>query len=76
MLPTEATSREIATYFSQCGTIRDVQVIRDRHSHKSKGVAFVELETPDEAVRALALNGALFQGRSLVVTPTHNEKNR
>ena len=76
MLPVRATARDIATYFSQCGTIRDVRLIKDRGASVSKGFAYVELESPEEASGALRLNGALFQGRSLTVQPSQNEKNR
>ena len=74
-LPTRATTRDIATYFSQCGTIRDVRLIQDRN-RVTKGFSYVEFETPDEATAALRLSGALFQGRSLTVQATQNEKNR
>ncbi len=75
-LPVKATSRDIATYFSQCGTIRDVRLIKDRNQRVTKGFAYVEFETPEQASAALRLTGALFQNRSLVVQPTQNEKNR
>lgn len=76
MLPVRATARDIATYFSQCGTVRDVRLIKDRGSRVHKGFSYVEFDTPLEASRALTLQGALFQGRSLAVQPTHNERNR
>ncbi len=75
-LPVRATARDIATYFSQCGTIRDVRIIKDRHARVHKGFSYVEFETIEEAKGSLRLSGALFQGRSLQVQPTHNEKNR
>ena len=76
MLPVKSTARDIATYFSQCGTVRDVKLIKDRKARQHKGFSYVEFETPEEATGALRLTGALFQGRSLVVQPTHNERNR
>ncbi len=75
-LPVTATARDIATYFSQCGTIRDVRLITDRNQKVAKGFAYVEFETPDQATVGLSLTGKLFQNRTLVVAPTQNEKNR
>jgi RNA-binding protein 39 len=75
-LPVTATARDIATYFSQCGTIRDVRLITDRNQKVAKGFAYVEFETPDQSTGALSLTGKLFQNRTLVVAPTQNEKNR
>lgn len=75
-LPVTATARDIATYFSQCGTIRDVRLITDRNHKVAKGFAYVEFETPDQATVGLGLTGKLFQNRTLVVAPTQNEKNR
>ncbi len=76
MLPVRATARDIATYFSQCGTVHDVRLVKDRAARVSKGFAYVEMETVEQATACLRLTGALFQGRSLVVQPTQNEKNR
>lgn len=76
MLPVRATARDIATYFSQCGTVHDVRLVKDRAARVSKGFAYVEMETVEQATACLRLTGALFQGRSLVVQPTQNERNR
>lgn len=75
-LPVRATSRDIATYFSQCGTVRDVRLVKDRGASVSKGFAYLEMETAEQATACLRLTGALFQGRSLLVQPTQNERNR
>ena len=45
-----------------------------RASGKSKGLAFVQFASQDEAAQALlALDGAIFQGRLLHVLPAHSQ---
>lgn len=54
--------------FSAYGTITSVKVIKDRETNKSKGFAFVEMDSDEEASEAMnALNGTEFMGRQLVI---------
>jgi len=39
------------------GKVRDVRVIRDPKTFKSKGVAYVEFYTPDSILKSMALSG-------------------
>ena len=59
----------LADTFSQCGTVESAKIIMDRDSGRSKGFAFVEMSSDDEAQAAIAkFNGADFSGRPLTVT--------
>lgn len=54
--------------FQAHGKVVSVKVITDRDSGRSKGFAFVEMGTEDEARSAIsALNGAELDGRQLKV---------
>ena len=54
--------------FSQYGTVTSVRIITDRETRRSKGFAFVEMESPEEAPAVLsALDGADLDGRQLKV---------
>ncbi len=54
--------------FSQYGTVSSVRIITDRETHRSKGFAFVEMGSPEEASAVLsALDGAELDGRQLKV---------
>ena len=56
---------EIFEFFSQAGRVRDIRLIRDQRSGKSKGVGYVEFYDLESVMKALALNGiAADLGRS------------
>ena len=57
--------------FSQYGTVTSVRIITDRETRRSKGFAFVEMESPEEASAVLsALDGADLDGRQLKERPS------
>lgn len=63
----EATEDDLNTLFGQVGKVVSSTVIRFRDG-KSKGFAFVEMESEDQAKKAVeTLHGQDFKGRKLVV---------
>ncbi|HVA95140.1 MAG TPA: RNA-binding protein [Candidatus Dormibacteraeota bacterium] len=68
-LPFQATEEQINTLFSQTGvTAANVTLVRDRFSGQPRGFGFVEVNSDEEADRAIqALNGQDFMGRNIVV---------
>jgi len=76
-LPYQATSAELEEVFAQAGKVDSVNVIMDKFSGQSKGFAFVEMSTEEEAQKAVStLNGADFQGRKLVVSEARPQEDR
>lgn len=67
---------EIFEFFSQAGSVRDIRLIRDQRSGKSKGVGYVEFGDAESVMKALALNGIAFKGQPLLVQASMAEKNR
>src|ERR687898_634694 len=62
------TSDELRDLFSQAGEVESASVIEDRETGRSRGFAFVEMATPEEAAAAIeAFNGKDFGGRNLTV---------
>jgi RNA recognition motif-containing protein len=56
--------------FAQHGDVMSAEVIIDRVSGQSRGFGFVEFGTADDARKATeAMNGAMLDGRSIVVNP-------
>ncbi len=54
--------------FEEYGTIDSLKLVKDRETGKSKGFAFAEMANDSEAKKAIEeLNGAEFEGRTLVV---------
>lgn len=62
------TSEELRDAFSAAGTVESASVIEDRDTGRSRGFAFVEMATPEEAAAAIEqFNGKDFGGRNLTV---------
>jgi len=68
--------RDIFQFFSQAGTVTDVQLIRDIRTGKSKGLCYVEFEVRETVPIALAFSGQLLGGFPITVQVTQAEKNR
>ncbi len=67
-LPYSATQPQIEEMFAKIGKVISAQLITDKYSGQSKGFAFVEMSTDEEAEKAIKeLNGYSMDGRSLVV---------
>ena len=67
-LPYSVTSERLQEAFSQFGTVSSPKVIVDRETGRSRGFAFLEMETDDQGAAAMqAMNGALLDGRSIAV---------
>jgi RNA recognition motif-containing protein len=62
------TDTDLIKMFEPHGTVESVQIITDRDTGRSKGFAFVEMQTEQQAQAAIAaLNGQDAGGRPLTV---------
>jgi len=68
-LPFQASEEDIGNWFTQAGvTPANVTLVRDRFSGQPRGFGFVEVNSDEDANRAVeALNGHDFMGRNVVV---------
>jgi len=67
-LPFTVGDADLQSLFSQAGTVKSAQVIKDRASGRSKGFGFVEMSSSDEAQGAITMfHGKDFSGRALTV---------
>jgi len=73
-----ATERDIYSFFSKAnvGKVRDVRLIKDQRTGKSKGVAYVEFYTPESVLLAMALSGQQLLGLPLIIQASQAEINR
>jgi RNA recognition motif-containing protein len=68
---------DLVEHFSQAGTVRAADVVFDKFTGKSRGFAFVEMGSPDEANRAVDLfHNKEFQGRNLTVNVARPKEDR
>src|SRR3954463_13721718 len=71
------TSEELRDAFAAVGTVESASVIEDRETGRSRGFAFVEMATPEEAAAAIeAFNGKDFGGRNLTVNEAKPRQDR
>jgi cold-inducible RNA-binding protein len=62
------TETELQALFAEYGTVEEVKLITDRYTGRSKGFAFVEMATDEQAETAItALNGKVVDERELKV---------
>ncbi len=65
----DTTSADLETLFGECGSCESASVITDRDTGRSRGFAFVEMASNDEAQKAInAINGREVHGRTLNVS--------
>src|SRR5438309_128042 len=65
----DATESDLFELFNGVGHVENAEVVSYRHNQRSKGFAFVQMQTIDEAKRAVAeLHDKEFLGRKLVVS--------
>ena len=71
------TDEGLNAAFAQAGTVVSAQVIKDRESGRSKGFAFVEMASDEEAAAAIEMwNGKDLDGRNIVVNEARPREER
>jgi cold-inducible RNA-binding protein len=71
------TENDLQDMFAAHGTVKEVNLVMDRMSGRSRGFAFVTMETDEHAKAAMqALNGREFQGRALTVNEARPREER
>ncbi|HXI12431.1 MAG TPA: RNA-binding protein [Thermoanaerobaculia bacterium] len=72
-----STSEDLKNCFAAVGNCLSATVMTDRETGRSRGFAFVEMGTDEEAARAVTdLNGQDFQGRKLNVSEARERGER
>lgn len=67
-LSSQILENDLQDYFSRAGVVSSVNLMLDKSTGKSRGVAFVEYSSPAEAEKAVQMfHGKEFQGRPLTV---------
>ncbi len=64
----DAAEHDLEELFKGVGTVRRVEVIYNRHTHRSKGYGFINMATADEAQRAIeVLHDQYYLGRRMTI---------
>ena len=73
----QTTSQDLQELFTQAGTVESASVVEDRDTGRSRGFAFVEMSTQEEATSAIdQFNGKEVGGRALKVNEAKPRENR
>jgi len=76
-LPYSTSEEDLRRLFSEAGNIRSITIPMDKMSNRPRGFAFVEMETGEEASKAISLfNGQEMDGRTLNVSEARPPENR
>lgn len=76
-LPFSTTSETLSSMFSRFGTVSSANVALDRDTGRSRGFGFVEMESDDEARKAIdELDGTDLDGRRIAVNPARPKTDR
>ncbi|XP_068598406.1 RNA-binding protein 39-like [Brachionichthys hirsutus] len=68
--------RDLEDFFSAVGKVRDVRMISDRNSRRSKGIAYIEFVEASSVPLAIGLTGQRLLGVPIIVQASQAEKNR
>lgn len=63
----KTTEDSINQYFSQYGLIKEIKLITDRMTGRSKGFAFITFEQEESAKKATSADGSQLDGRQIKV---------
>ncbi|KAE8293607.1 RNA-binding protein 39 RNA-binding motif protein 39 [Larimichthys crocea] len=71
-------ARDLEDFFSAVGKVRDVRMISDRNSRRSKGIAYIEFVEASSVPLAIGLTGQRLLGVPIIVQASQvmAEKNR
>lgn len=76
-LPFTTTENDLQDHFAQAGAVTAVNVMQDRATGRSRGFAFVEMSSQDEATKAISMfHQQEFQGRPLTVNEARPREER
>ena len=71
------TENDLNDAFAAHGTVSEVNLMMDRSTGRSRGFAFVTMNSPEEAQKAIdALNGKSIDGRALTVNIARPREDR
>lgn len=71
------SEQQLTDHFAAFGDVTSCKIITDRDTGRSKGFAFVEMATSDEAAEAIAeLDGKELDGRGLRVNEAKPQEKR
>ena len=76
-LPYQTMESDLQDYFSQAGVVTSVDLMLDKFTGKSRGFAFIQFSSSEEANKAVEMfHSKDFQGRQLTVNIARPKEER
>jgi cold-inducible RNA-binding protein len=76
-LPFTTTENDLQGHFAQAGSVVAINIMQDRATGRSRGFAFVEMASPEDATKAITMfHQKEFQGRPLTVNEARPREER
>jgi RNA recognition motif-containing protein len=76
-IPFSMKDEDLEEMFKPFGQVSSARVIRDRFTDRSRGFGFAEMDSDEEADKAIAeLNGKEVDGRQIKVSEARPRENR
>ena len=76
-LPFTTTENDLQDLFGQAGSVIAVNIMQDRATGRSRGFAFVEMTSQEDATKAITMfHQKDFQGRALTVNEARPREER
>ena len=76
-LPFATTAQDLQDLFAQAGSVTTVDLIFDKFTGRSRGFAFVNMATPEDARNAVEkFHGYAMEGRNLTVNEARPREER
>ena len=73
----QTMENDLQDYFAQAGAVTSVNLMLDKFTGKSRGFAFIEFASADDAQKAVEMfQGKDFQGRALTVNIARPKEDR
>lgn len=70
----DASEHDLEELFKGIGAVRKVELVYNRHTHKSKGYGFINMANLEEAERAIeVLHDQPFMGRKMIVNAARSK---
>jgi cold-inducible RNA-binding protein len=71
------TENDLQDYFAQAGAVMAVNIMQDRATGRSRGFAFIEMSSQEDATKAISMfHQKDFQGRPLTVNEARPREER
>ena len=68
---------DLEKLFDEFGAVSSATIIMDKYTNRSKGFAFVTMDSKDDAEKAMkGLNGKMLQSKSIIVNEARQRKER